>query len=326
MTEFLQQGLNNFTAPAILFFILGIVTALLKTSITFPDALSKTLSIYLMAAIGFKGGAEIARNGVSGDVVISVALAVALAVSIPVVAFYLLRNLLRVDTINSGAISAHYGSVSVVTFVTAMSFLEKEAAAYDGYMVGMMALMEFPAIFTGILLTSLYLSKKASSKGTLMRVLKDSVLNESVILLFGSLLIGFAAGDYGYKMVKPFFVDPFQGVLALFLLEMGLLAGSRFGEFKAVGAKLVAFAIIFPIINGLLGAALSGMLGLSAGNGALFGVLAASSSYIAAPAAVRMVLPTANPSYYITMSLAVTFPFNILFGIPLYSYFAGLFA
>ncbi len=325
MTELLSGSLNNLTSPMVLFFILGFVATVLKSDLEIPNAIGKTLSIYFMMAIGFKGGVELSKTGFTDGVMVSTAIAVILGIIIPVLSFFVLFKWLKLDVTNSGAIAAHYGSVSVVTFVTASTFLEQAAVHFNGYMVGMMALMESPAIFVSILLVR-YLKKSTTdtAKGDLQDLIKESLFNASIVLLTGGLIIGYISGEKGMEMVKPFFVQPFNGVLALFLLEMGMLAGKRIGEFKEVGLVLFFFAIIMPVVNAIIAIILASSLGLSEGDRVLFAVLSASASYIAAPAAVRMAIPEANPSYYITMSLAITFPFNIIFGIPFYFYISQL--
>ncbi len=320
MTDLLHNGLLNLNYPGILFFILGFLAAIIKSDIKIPDAIVKILSIYLMMAIGFKGGVEISKTGIESGLIASIANSILIGILTPTLVFFMLKRILKGDVINAGAIAAHYGSVSVVTFITAITFLERSRINFDGYLVGMMAMMEAPAIFVSLLLVSIY-NKNSKKEMNLLEVTKEALFNGSVVLLFGSLLIGFLTKDHGNELTKSFFVDPFQGILTLFLLEMGLLAGRRIGEFKLVGLKLGFFALLVPLVNGALGGALAILLGLQIGNATLFAVLAASASYIAAPAAVRLALPDANPSYYITMSLAITFPFNIIFGIPIYHSF-----
>ncbi len=317
MNELIQNGISNLNTPGILFFVLGFVAAVIRSEIKVPDSIVKILSIFLMMAIGFKGGFEISKNGFEGNLIYSIIISFLIGVITPTIVFFTLIKLLKGDVINSGAIAAHYGSVSVVTFITAITFLDRSGIKYDGFMVGMMALMESPAIFVSLLLVNLF-KKTYSSETSFFDIGKEALFNGSIVLLFGSLLIGFITGTKGYELTSPFFVHPFQGVLTLFLLEMGMIAGKRIEEFTKVGLKLGLFALLFPIVNGIIGSSIAVMFGIGLGSATLFGVLAASSSYIAAPAAVRLALPEANPSYYITMSLAITFPFNIILGIPLY--------
>lgn len=326
MSDFLQSAFNNLNSPPILFFILGFVATIIKSDLKIPESIAKALSIYFMMAIGFKGGVEIAENGLTQELFSSLALSIALGGFVPILAFYILKNLLKLDVINSGAIAAHYGSVSVVTFVTAAVFLDSSNVNYPGYMVGMMAVMESPAIFISLLMVSFYQRKTNEKKFEVKEVVKESLFNASVVLLFGSLIIGYLSAEKGAQLTKPFFYDPFLGILTIFLLEMGMLAGTRISEFKRVGILLGAFGIFMPILGGIIGSFAATLLGLGIGASTLFGVLTASASYIAAPAAVRMALPKANPAYYITMSLAITFPFNIIFGIPVYFYLSKFFS
>lgn len=324
--EFLSDALSNFSSPMILFFVLGFISTTLKSDIEIPEVITKTLAIYFMIAIGLKGGFEISKNGIDGNIYSSIINSLLIGIIVPVIAFLILKYVGKFDSTNSGAIAAHYGSVSVVTFVTAISFLHSKMEPYSGYMVGMMALMESPAIFVSLLLVRIFNSEKIESlKSNTVDLLRESLFNASVVLLFGSLLIGFAVGENGITTVKAFFVEPFNGVLTLFLLDMGMIAGKRIAEFKAVGLFLFFFAIIMPVISASITIFLASLFGFSTGDTLLFTVLAASSSYIAAPAAVRIALPKANPAYYITMSLAITFPFNIIIGIPFYYFLINMF-
>lgn len=319
MTNFLSDAIQNLATPMILFFVLGFISTIIKSDIEIPQSISKVLAIYFMIAIGFKGGVEISKTGIDISLYNAIINSVFIGISTPIVAFLILKYIGKIDNINSGAISAHYGSVSVVTFVTAISFLNNKSIDFSGYMAGMMALMESPAIFVSILLVRIFSSQKISTlKSNFIDLLKESLFNSSVVLLFGSLIIGLIVGEKGMTSVKPFLVDPFNGILTLFLLDMGMIAGQRISEFKKVGFFLGVFAICMPIMSASITILMSSLFDFSLGDTFLFSVLAASSSYIAAPAAVRIALPQANPAYYITMSLAITFPFNIMFGIPLY--------
>jgi hypothetical protein len=306
--------------------VLGFISTILKSDIEIPEVITKTLAIYFMIAIGLKGGFEISKSGIDAKLYTSIINSLLIGIIVPVIAFLILKFIGKFDSTNSGAIAAHYGSVSVVTFVTAISFLNSKTEIYSGYMVGMMALMESPAIFVSLFLVRIFNSERiASLKSNTVDLLRESLFNASVVLLFGSLLIGFAVGEKGMTAVKPFFIEPFNGVLTLFLLDMGMIAGKRIAEFKAVGLFLFFFAIVMPLISASITILLSGLFGFSVGDTLLFTVLAASASYIAAPAAVRIALPQANPAYYITMSLAITFPFNIIVGIPFYYYLINMF-
>lgn len=324
--EFLSDAISNLSSPMILFFVLGFISTILKSDIEIPEVITKTLAIYFMIAIGLKGGYEIHKSGIDANLYSSIVNSFLIGIIIPVIAFLILRYIGKFDSTNSGAIAAHYGSVSVVTFVTAISFLNAKSETFSGYMVGMMALMESPAIFVSLLLVRIFQSEKlASLKSNTVDLLKESLFNASVVLLFGSLLIGYAVGEKGITAVRPFFIEPFNGVLTLFLLDMGMIAGKRISEFKAVGLFLFTFAIIMPVISATITIFLTKMFGFSVGDSLLFTILAASASYIAAPAAVRIALPKANPAYYITMSLAITFPFNIMIGIPFYYFLINFF-
>lgn len=325
MTHSLLGGaLQNILSAPILFFILGFTASLLKSDLHIPEAVGKGLSIFFMMAIGFKGGVELAKTGLQPIVMYSSGIAILFGLLIPVAAFYILRKVFALDTTNSGAIAAHYGSVSVVTFVTCVAFLERSGIFTDGFMVGMMALMESPAILMALLLVRMTGDKGKENKSMdLKEVLSESLLNSSVVILTGSLLIGFITGEKGSLATKPFFVDPFYGILSLFLLDMGTLAARRIGEFRTVGPKLLLFAFLFPVLVAIPALLAARAIGLPEGSAVLFATLCASASYIAAPAAVRLALPAANPSYYLTMSLALTFPFNITIGIPVYLALAG---
>lgn len=321
MDLFIKDALQNLASPMIMFFILGFLSTVIKSDIEIPQAISKALAIYFMIAIGFKGGVEISKNGLENGLFQSILNSLIIGITTPLISFLILKYIGKIDNINCGAISAHYGSVSVVTFVTAIAFLNIKSIQYSGYMAGMMALMESPAIFVSILLVRIFSSQKISTlKSNYLDLLRESLFNSSIVLLFGSLVIGMIVGERGMMSVKPFLVEPFNGILTLFLLDMGMIAGQRIGEFKKVGLFLSLFAVFMPVLNALSAIFLSSSFNLSKSDAFLFTVLEASSSYIAAPAAVRIALPQANPAYYITMSLAITFPFNIMFGIPIYFY------
>lgn len=325
MTELLSNSLSNLSSPMILFFILGFIATIIKSDLVIPEVIAKILAIYFMMAIGFKGGVEISKTGLNNDVLYAGFISIFIGVLTPIIAFLILKYIGKFDSVNSGAIAAHYGSVSVVTFVTAVSFLQSLNVTFSGYMVGMMALMESPAIFISILLVRLFdPSRTVKSRSNYQELIRESVFNASIVLLFGSMIIGYLSGVEGMVMMKPFFVDPFNGILTLFLLEMGMIAGNRIGEFKVVGKFLFAFGIIMPVISAFIAVIITYFFELNVGDRLLFSVLSASASYIAAPAAVRLALPKANPSYYITLSLAITFPFNIIIGIPFYYHLCNM--
>lgn len=313
-------ALSTFTSPVILFFILGFVAALARSELAIPEAIAKAMSLYLMAAIGLKGGVAVATSGVDAQIAAALATGILASLLIPVGAYGLLRAFARLDRINAGAVAAHYGSVSVVTFVTASEVLASAALAPAGFMVAVLAVMETPAILTGLLLARGAVSGSAGPRGEIAR---EVFLNASVVLLLGSFAIGAIAGPKGFAEVQPLFESGFKGVLCLFLLDMGLVAARRLIDARALNVRLVILAVAFPLINGTLGTLAGFGIGLDPGSTAAFGVLCASASYIAVPAAMRLSLPQADPGIYLTMSLSITFPFNILFGIGLFAAMAS---
>ena len=313
-------ALSTFTSPVILFFILGFVAALARSELAIPEAIAKAMSLYLMAAIGLKGGVAVATSGVDAQIAAALATGILASLLIPVGAYGLLRAFARLDRINAGAVAAHYGSVSVVTFVTASEVLASAALAPAGFMVAVLAVMETPAILTGLLLARGAVSGSAEPRGEMAR---EVFLNASVVLLLGSFAIGAIAGPKGFAEVQPLFESGFKGVLCLFLLDMGLVAARRLIDARALNVRLVILAVAFPLINGTLGTLAGFGIGLDPGSTAAFGVLCASASYIAVPAAMRLSLPQADPGIYLTMSLSITFPFNILFGIGLFAAMAS---
>jgi hypothetical protein len=310
--------ISNFLNPPVLFFFLGMTAVLVKSDLEVPPPIPKLFSLYLLFAIGFKGGVELIKSGISQDVVLTIAASMLMACAVPVYTFFILR--LRLDTYNAAAIAATYGSISAVTFITAGSFLNQLGMAYDGYMVAALALMESPAIIVGLILVNLFTRDRDNSDFSWSEVLREAFLNGSVFLLVGSLFIGVLTGERGWTTLKPFTQDMFYGVLAFFLLDMGLVAAKRIKDLRKTGTFLISFAILIPIVNAGLGLAIARLIGLSQGDALLFTVLCASASYIAVPAAMRLTVPEANPSLYISAALAVTFPFNIVIGIPLYLY------
>ncbi|WP_422343824.1 sodium-dependent bicarbonate transport family permease [Parasphingorhabdus sp.] len=318
--------IDTLTSPVILFFILGFFAACIRSDLNIPEAFAKAMSIYLMAAIGLKGGVEVAATGFSLDLAAAAVSGVLLGFTLPVLAFVLLRSFAKLSAIDAGAVAAHYGSVSVVTFVTAIELLTLQGIRPDGFMVGVMALMEIPAIITGLLLARAY-SKRLKETESVRHEGESSLMHEvltngSVILLLGAFVIGFIAGAEGFAPIKPLFDAGFKGVLCLFLLDMGLIAARRLLETRKITVPLAALGIILPIINGTIGVIVGTLIGLDPGSAAILGVLCASASYIAVPAAMRLALPQADPGIYLAMSLGITFPFNILFGISLFAAFA----
>ncbi|HEY9630864.1 MAG TPA: sodium-dependent bicarbonate transport family permease [Coleofasciculaceae cyanobacterium] len=314
---------SNVLTPPILFFFLGMLAVFAKSDLEIPQPIPKLFSLYLLFAIGFKGGVELAKSGVSMAVLLTLSAAIFMAVVVPIYTFFILRW--KLDPYNAAAIAATYGSISAVTFITASSFLQALGLTYDGYMVAALALMESPAIVIGLILVKISSAQTSDREFSWSEVIREACLNSSVFLLVGSLIIGMLTGEHGWKFLSPFTQDMFYGVLTLFLLDMGLVAARRIKDLQKAGVFLITFSILVPILNAALGLAIAKLIGLSEGDALLFCVLCASASYIAVPAAMRLTVPEANPSLYISTALAVTFPFNIIVGIPLYFYVIRLF-
>lgn len=311
--------MSNILSPAVLSFFLGMLAVTLKSDLEIPQPLPKLFSLYLLFAIGFKGGAELVKSGINSEVLFTLLAAIFMACAVPVYTFFILR--LQLDLYNAAAIAATYGSISAVTFITAGSFLNEIGIEFSGYMVAALALMESPAIIIGLLLVKIFAQDdKEDGDFSWSEVLRDAFLNSSVFLLVGSLVIGIVSGEKGWKMEEPFTQGIFYGVLTFFLLDMGLVAAGRIKDLAKTGPFLITFSILTPIVNATIGILLAKLIGMSQGNALLFSVLCASASYIAVPAAMRLTVPEANPSLYITAALALTFPFNIIVGIPLYLY------
>jgi hypothetical protein len=306
---------DNLTNPALLFFVLGIIAVYVKSDLEIPENTSKFISLYLLFSIGFKGGQELAHSHFTLDILWSIIFGILIAVLIPLYTFFILKKKYSIE--NSGAIAAAYGSVSAVTFVTAISFLEIQKYTFSGHMVAVMALMEAPAIIIGVILIRLF-GKEEVQKTKMSTIIKHSFTNGSVLLILGSLVIGFLASEQQALGIKPFTTDIFKGFLALFLLDMGIVSGRKLNDFFKSGWFSVFFAIVFPLINGCIVAFLSQFVTEDIGNRFIFAVLAASASYIAVPAAMKIAVPKANPGIFLPMALAVTFPFNITFGMPIY--------
>jgi hypothetical protein len=297
--------------PVVLFFVFGLLAGLLKSELKLPPALYETLSIILLLAIGLHGGVELAEQA-SAQLLGQASLVLGLGVVLPLLAFVLLRGL-RFDRMNAAAVAAHYGSVSAGTFAVAVAFMLSSGIEYESYMPLFVAILEIPAILVGIVLA------KGVTRDTNWKELgREIFLGKSIMLLLGGLVIGAIAGKEGIKPLEPLYTSMFKPVLAFFLLEMGLIASGQLGSLKQFGLRLLAFALIMPLIGALIGALLARFMGLSLGGTAMLAILAASASYIAVPAALRLALPEANPSLSLTASLGITFPFNILIGIPLY--------
>jgi len=315
---------NSFLDPAILFFVLGIFAGVLRSNLEIPAPISRFLSLYLLMALGLKGGFALAASGLTREVAISLACALALAVAVPALGYALLRRFL--SGFDAAAIAATYGSVSAVTFITAAQYLDSNGLTYGGHMAAAMALMESPAIIIAVVLANVVRGRASGTglaadravRAPIARVLHESFTDGGQLLLLGAIVIGILTGAAGQAAMQPFSGDLFKGMLAFFLLDMGLLTARNMGALKGRSPWLIAYAIGAPLVHAALALALAAAAGLSPGNGALLMVLAASASYIAAPAVVRQAIPEANPSLYFGMSLGLTFPFNVLIGIPLY--------
>ncbi len=326
-----MSALSNLLIPAVLFFALGFLARVIKSDLRLPPDMAKMLSIYLLVAIGLHGGYELSKADL-GIAVNSVLWAIILGFTLPVIGYALLLLTRKVDCMNAAAIAAHYGSVSAGTFLTAIAYLDNQGVGYESYPLIMLAIMESPAIIVGLLLASYARQKQAKIAGEAQaeeqhdenkqqfgKLLHEALTNGSVVLLIGSMVIGAIADPVGMKKLYPFINDIFMGILCLFLFEMGMEAARKIKEFRKVGMVLVLFGIIMPLIGGVIGAAVGHWaLGFSVGGILLVAVLGASASYIAVPPAMRLAVPEANPSFYLTLSLGITFPFNVVVGIPLY--------
>lgn len=309
---------SNFVSVPVLVFILGVISVRLKADLRLPDPVYQAISIYLLFAIGLKGGVALRASSAS-EVLIPIAVSIVLGIAIPLIAFGVLTILTKLNGVDRGAMAAHYGSTSLVTFTAALVFLESAGISYEGFMPTLLTVLEIPGIIVGLLLAYRF-SNKGKSVDTHQSQdwLREVFFGKSVLILFGGLVIGFLTGARGYEQVEPFFGGLFTGVLALFLLEMGVLAGRRLSDVRKAGAGLIVFAVFFPFVSGTLGIISGYLAGLSLGGAMILGVLCASASYIAAPAAVRLALPEANPGITLTTSLGITFPVNLIIGIPLY--------
>ncbi|WP_271008243.1 sodium-dependent bicarbonate transport family permease [Paucibacter sp. B51] len=312
--------MQSFLDPAILFFVFGLFAGAIKSNLEIPPQISRFLSLYLLMALGLKGGFALAKSGLTPEVSISLGLALLLAVLVPAMGYLLLRRWL--SGFDAAAIAATYGSVSAVTFITAVQHLDSQGIAFGGHMAAAMALMESPAIIMAVLLANLVRRKQgagASSPGPLSKVLHEALTDGAQLLLIGAMLVGLMTGAAGEAAMKPFAGDLFKGMLSFFLLDMGLLAARHMGGLRQQPPLLIVYALGAPLGHAGIALGLSALCGLSAGNAGLLMVLAASASYIAVPAVLRHAIPEANPGLYFGMSLGLTFPFNILFGIPLYT-------
>jgi uncharacterized protein len=319
-----MDALDTLLSPVILFFVLGVIAATARSDLSVPEPIAKGMSLYLMAAIGLKGGVQVSAAGASVEMAAVSIAGMLLSFALPFIAFVLLTSFGRLDRLNAGAVAAHYGSVSIVTFVTANEALTRSGAEPAGYLVAVLALMETPAILTGLLLAQRGTTPAPGAPGG--HLWREVFLNGSVVLLLGAFAVGLIIGQEKYEAIRPVFTTGFSGILCLFLLDMGLIAVRRLRESRAMTWRLGVLGVAFPLINGGIGLMVAGALGLDAGTAAAFAILAASASYIAVPAAMRMAMPQADPGIYLSMSLAVTFPFNIVVGIPLFTALAARFS
>ena len=310
-------------SPMVLSFGLGVTAARFKSDLKFPDSLYSSLTIYLMVAIGMKGGYKLSLTPFA-DVLMPLIFAILLSLCIPLWTYFIMRKAFQFDKYNASALAAHYGSVSAVTFSAVIAFQDISGITHEGFMPGLLAVMEVPAILIAIGLSRFIKDGECTTSAVpLKHIIRELILGKGSVLLIGFLLIGMISGHAGWDQVAPLFDLPFKGVLTIFLLEAGLVAGRKMSDLKQKGLYLVLFGTVMPVIHACLGIALGQFAGLSEGGSVVLGVLAASASYIAAPAACRLALPEANPSYYLTASLAITFPFNLAIGIPLYHYIAN---
>lgn len=310
---------SGFLDPAILFFVFGMAAGLIRSNLEIPPAIARFLSLYLLMALGLKGGFALADSGLTAEVALSLGAAITLAFVIPLVGYTLLRRI--VSPYDAAALAATYGSVSAVTFITAVQYLDSRGLAFGGHMAAAMALMESPAIIVAVLMANIARRKDggAASSTPLPKILHESLTDGAQLLLLGAMVVGLITGDAGEAAMKPFSVDLFKGMLAFFLLDMGLMAARNMGQLAGRSLWLAVYALAAPLAHAMLALGLGALLGLSPGNTTLLMVLAASASYIAVPAVVRHAIPEASPSLYFGMSLGLTFPFNILVGIPAYS-------
>lgn len=316
--------MTNFLDPAILFFIFGVFAGLVKSNLEIPQPIARFLSLYLLMALGLKGGFALHKSGFTTEIALALGLAIFLAILVPVIGYVILRS--RLNRFDAAAIAATYGSVSAVTFITATQVLGQYGVEYGGHMAAAMALMESPAIILAILLAN---KARAESFGNsqsvgLSKILHESFTDGAQLLLLGSMVVGLVSGDAGQKLMAPFSIDLFKGMLAFFLLDMGLMAAKNFEGLKGKPPITLCYAILAPLLHASIAMGLCKLLGLPLGDTVLLMVLAASASYIAVPAVLRHALPEVNPALYMGMSLGITFPFNIILGIPLYIYVARL--
>lgn len=313
----IDLALGNLLSPVVLFFALGLFAAIARSDLTIPEAVAKGLAIYLMMAIGLKGGVEVAKQGLTAKLVLTIGAGAVLSFALPFLAYAILRTVSRLSPVNAAAVAAHYGSISAVTLAVGIEVLGRANLPFEGYLIAVAAVMETPAILAALLIVSRSTPREDGLSGK--ELFHEIALNGSVVVLVGSFIVGWIAGPVGMKPIAPLFTDLFRGILCLFLLDMGLVAGRGFARArKALSPPVILFGIAMPLISAAIAAPIAALLGLSPGGAMLFITLAASSSYIAVPAAMRLALPEADAAIYLTLSLGVTFPFNLAIGLPLY--------
>jgi uncharacterized protein len=311
----LSLGLQNLLSPMVLFFVLGLLAVWAKSDLSIPDAVAKFLALYLLLSIGFRGGAEVSHHGLTSPLLGAIAAGIGLSFGTPFIAYFLLRRLTNLGATDAAAVAGHYGSISAVTFAAVTGILSQMSVPYDGYLVAVAAAMETPSIFAALLIANRDRRADAAQRD----FAREVAFNGSIFMLLGSFAIGMITGERGLTILKPFILDLFAGFLCLFLLDMGLVAGRGLRQgWRYLSIPVTSFAVGMPLIGASLAAIISVVLGLSVGSTAVLITLAASASYIAVPAAMRLALPAANPAIALTLSLGVTFPFNLLVGIPLY--------
>ncbi len=323
MNELLHIAQHNLSSPMILCFLLGWIAAVIRSDLEFPEALSKALSLYLLFVIGFKGGVSLVSQSDLAAAALTMLVAVALSFALPWLAFALLRLTTRLDSRGCAAVAAHYGSISIVTLVTAMQFLQDKQYPYEGYIAAVAAVMETPAIVAGLIIAARFAKPESSSEAVVLgtgKLIRKILSHSSLVLLLGAFVIGLLSGERGMHSIEGFVHGGFKGALCFFLLDMGLVAARTFVGFRVLNWPVWLFALYMPLIGGGIGLLCGHWVGLSLGGKVLFAVLGASASYIAVPAAMRMAMPRVPPSLYLTLALAVTFPFNVIIGIPLYLY------
>lgn len=322
MSDMLEIAQQNLISPMVLFFALGLFASFVKSDLSVPDAIAKTMALYLMMAIGFKGGVELSGGGLTATLFAVLLAGAVLSALLPVIGFGLLRVTSDLSRVDAAAVAAHYGSISIVTFVAATQALATAGLSYDGYMIAVAAVMESPAIMMALLLAK-QANATSTPEGQGTHISREIFFNSSVLMLTGAFVIGYITGKLGLQTIAPFIVDPFRGVLCLFLLDMGLIAarGLR-SSLGRLSMPVLLYGLYMPLVGAVIGAGAAVLVGLPAGSAALLITLSASASYIAVPAALRLALPEATPSIYLTLSLGITFPFNLAIGIPLYIWLA----